>query len=48
MAGAEGFEPPYDWTKTSCLTAWLRPKKTNKLSKQTFHTLFFQNHLGLI
>jgi hypothetical protein len=25
LAGADGFEPPYGWTKTSCLTAWRRP-----------------------
>ena len=24
-SGAEGFEPPNAWTKTRCLTAWLRP-----------------------
>jgi hypothetical protein len=23
--GAEGFEPPNGWTKTSCLTTWRRP-----------------------
>ena len=25
MAGAEGFEPTHAWTKTRCLTTWLRP-----------------------
>lgn len=24
-SGAEGFEPPNAWTKTRCLTTWLRP-----------------------
>jgi hypothetical protein len=27
MDGVEGFEPPNDWTKTSCLTAWLYPNR---------------------
>ena len=25
LDGVEGFEPPNDWTKTSCLTAWRYP-----------------------
>ena len=25
--GVGGFEPPHDWTKTNCLTAWLYPIK---------------------
>ncbi len=25
--GVEGFEPPNDWTKTSCLTAWRYPNR---------------------
>ena len=27
LDGVEGFEPPNDWTKTSCLTAWRYPIK---------------------
>ena len=27
MDGVEGFEPPNDWTKTSCLTAWPYPNR---------------------
>lgn len=29
LAGAEGFEPPNGWTKTSCLAAWRRPTILN-------------------
>ena len=28
--GVGGFEPPHDWTKTNCLTAWLYPSFLNK------------------
>lgn len=29
-AGAEGFEPPHDGTKTRCLTAWRRPSVASR------------------
>ena len=32
MDGVEGFEPPNDWTKTSCLTAWPYPNRLSSLA----------------
>ena len=33
--GAEGFEPPNGWTKTSCLTAWRRPITENLIDSSS-------------
>lgn len=33
MAGAPGFEPGNAGTKNRCLTAWLRPNKSNRSNR---------------
>src|SRR5690606_34568309 len=33
MAGAPGFEPGNGGTKNRCLTAWLRPNKSNRSNR---------------
>ena len=43
--GVEGFEPPNDWTKTSCLTAWRYPIRLcgwNYISKKHLCQEFFE------
>ena len=56
MAGAPGFEPGNAGTKNRCLTAWLRPNKSNRsnrlrglitASKLERNLLIAKSHSGL-
>ena len=37
MDGVEGFEPPNDWIKTSCLTTWLYPNICKIITNKTLN-----------